>query len=171
MRLKYLFERLWPYILSLILLIIFIAVPINKDKVDIEKILDPVITMVSIIIGFIGAIIPLILGSKKESKIVKYILEKDNQQLLMKYLLVCIKTGLSLIVISFIVAFRDIIEQEVIRKICLYIWIYVILLFLCLTYRCMSYVFNLIFINDPRFYENSRNAMVDMSNTEKEYKS
>lgn len=66
----------------------------------------------SIIIGFIGAIIPVILSMKNESKLVKYVFEKDKDNLFRKYMSITIGIGLIDVTVSLLVYTKDIINQE-----------------------------------------------------------
>ena len=65
------------------------------------------ITVTSLIIGFLGAILPIIMSMKNDSKLVKYVFEKDKDKLFLKYIKHTLVIGIALIVIAMTVFFRD----------------------------------------------------------------
>ena len=67
--------------------------------------LDGGATVVALIIGFLGAILPVILGMKNESKFVKYVFEKDKKRLFKKYIKATIITGLVSLCLTIIMYF------------------------------------------------------------------
>lgn len=76
----YYWEKYYPYAAFACVLIIVYTNKINFiDNENLPDALDSVNTICSLIIGFLGAILPVILGMKNESKIVKYVFEKDSR--------------------------------------------------------------------------------------------
>jgi hypothetical protein len=155
---KYYCERLYPYILS------FVSVTIiYKSEIDIlcsnnlNDMLGAVITLESIIIGFLGAIMPVILSMKNESKFVRYVFEKDRKHLFLKYIKITIKFGLLSAALTIILYLQDIINNDIERKVVEYIWLFVTISFFCLTYRCMVYMIILIFSDDSEIFSNVPN--------------
>lgn len=75
---KYYCERLYPYVVSLVFTYFFVykKIDIIHNK-NMNSALDCVNTFAALIIGFLGAMLPVVLGMKNESKIVKYVFEKD----------------------------------------------------------------------------------------------
>lgn len=146
---KYYFERSYPYIISIILFVLLYKKNINFIKNDcMSDAIDGVNTITSLIIGFLGAILPVILGMKNESKFVKYVFENDKNRLFLKYIRENILVGLMLLLISIILYFR---EEETLEKIIaygFYLWISIVVMFLLVTYRCLSNMLNLIFSSD-----------------------
>lgn len=80
---KYYYERFSPYVFSFVVVLILYKKNINFiENVNMDNALDGVNTLGALIIGFLGAILPVILGMKNESKMVKYVFEKDSEKLL-----------------------------------------------------------------------------------------
>ena len=86
----YYLERSYPYVGAGIITVILIYI-LKIDPVDssnINDIIDGIVTLDSIIIGFIGAIIPVILSMKNESKLVRYVFDRDSDNLFRRYIVV-----------------------------------------------------------------------------------
>lgn len=148
---KYYAERIFPYMLSLFVVIFMYCTKLNLiDSKNIDAALDGVNTMAALIIGFLGAILPVILGMKNESKFVKYVFERDEKKLFLKYIKTTILFGLLLVVMTISMYFRDIIDVGIIEKL-FYLWSYLVVLFLACTYRSLSNMLNLIFSNDSTY--------------------
>ena len=69
--------------------------------------LTAIITVTSIIIGFIGAILPVILSMKNDSKVVQYVFQRDKRKLFLEYIKSTLAIGFLLIVCSIIPYFSD----------------------------------------------------------------
>ncbi|WP_342985706.1 hypothetical protein [[Clostridium] symbiosum] len=149
MKTKYIVERAYPYTLSAIVIfsmwhlkLIFI----NSENMNAA--LDGIITMCALIIGFLGAILPVILGMKNESKLVKYVFEKDEEKLFLKYIKATLLIGILTVMLTITLYFR----QELVClgnvNVLFYIWFYFVITFLFLTYRCTSNMLELLFTND-----------------------
>ncbi len=110
--------------------------------------IDGISTIGSLIVGFLGAILPVILGMKNESKFVKYVFENDINKLFLKYIKEDIVFGLLTLFISFVLYFRDEAVFTNIKAYIFYFWTSLIILFLLLTYRCLSKMLGLIFSSD-----------------------
>lgn len=161
-RIKYYFERSYPYVFSGIVLLL-----IKKQKIgflscdNLDSALDAVNTLTALIIGFLGAILPVILGMKNESKFVKYVFEKDKEKLFLKYIKITIIIGLLLALTTISMYFVSLIQEKE-QQILLYVWIFLICSFLLSTYRSLSNMLNLIFSND---------SVLDLENDDEEKKS
>lgn len=110
--------------------------------------LSGVITVCSIIIGFLGAILPVILGMRNDSKVARYIFELDEDKLFLKYTKVTLLYGLILIMISVLLYFREDLSHG---KAFFYAWVFMIVLFLVATYRSVGNMMTLIFMGDKQF--------------------
>ena len=145
---KYYFERVYPYVVSLA-----ITCFLEYKKIDfihnenINNALDGVNTFAALIIGFLGAMLPVVLGMKNESKIVKYVFEKDEKKLFLKYIKSTIQVGLILVCVTIGLYFKKSFPDKTISRI-FFIWIFLLGLFVLCTYRCLSNMLNLIFSRD-----------------------
>lgn len=152
------FERMYPYIFAFIFCIFLYKIKFNFiNNSNIDNLIEGIITMESIVISLIGAIIPVILSMKNESKFVKYVFENDTKGLFRKYLVSTIGGGLLSITFSLSMYIRD--EYgTLLANIMFYIWIFFIALFLLLTYRSMKYMILIIFSPDT----NSKSIDLDL---------
>lgn len=157
-------ERLYPYVCAIILWFLIYINKINflfNDNID--KLIDGIITMESIVIGLIGAIIPVILSMKNDSKFVKYVFENDKKNLFRKYMTITIGVGIISIALSLSMYVRDEFSCK-----CIFIiynsWLLSIVLFLLLTYRSLKYMIIIIFMPDM----DDNESTPKLSNEEKE---
>lgn len=151
----YIWERIYPHIIALLITVLLSIIsfdPIQSKMID--SLIDGIVTLDSIIIGFIGAIIPIILSMKNESKLVKYVFDRDRDGLFKKYISETIGYGLLDVCVSLLIYTRDIIVAEYAMKIISFLFIYTFILFILATYRSMSCMLKLIFSDDNHITEN-----------------
>jgi Na+-driven multidrug efflux pump len=110
--------------------------------------LDGTISLVSIIIGFMGAIMPIILSMKNESKFVRYVFERDTEELFKKYLKITIKVGLTNAGLTLVMFLHESFVNQFARLFIFYSWFITIMLFILLTMRSMSYMITIFFDKD-----------------------
>lgn len=149
-RVQLIWERTYPYLVPALC-----TGPILKfsqidffASVDLNDALTAIITVTSIIIGFMGAMLPVILSMKNDSKIVKYVFQKDKHMLFLEYIKGVFGIGLGLIMFSIVPYFRDQFINTTIYKFWQYLLIYTLISFLCATYRCLNNMLNLVFKSD-----------------------
>lgn len=149
MKVKYIVERSYPYILPLLIVYPMLQLKlcfINSENMNAA--LNGVITMCALIIGFLGAILPVILGMKNESKLVKYVFEKDTEKLFLKYIKATLLAGILTVLLTIMLYFRKELMNLGNVNILFYVWFYFAIVFLLLTYRCMSNMLELLFTTD-----------------------
>lgn len=141
-------ERAYPYVISGIACFIMHKMDfVFVENTNLNSLIDGIVTMESIVIGLIGAIIPVILSMKNESKFVKYVFENDEERLFRKYLTSTIGVGLLSMAFSLALYIRSEYSAEVLKWM-YFLWLYLIILFLILTYRSMRYMIIIIFTPD-----------------------
>ena len=147
---KKLIEMLYPYVLSVVIFVLFKFVKnsLYQSK-NINDALDAVITVSSLIIGFLGAVLPVIMSMKNDSILVKYVF-KDK--LFLKYIKQTLIVGVLVIIVSVTVYFRDQYKDTWYEKWNIPILVYMLSCFLLCTYRCFSNMLNLIFMNDVELF-------------------
>ncbi len=161
-RFLYAWERSYPHIIAMVITITLTGISFNPIKSkQIDSLVEGIVTLDSIIIGFIGAVIPVILSMKNESKLVQYVFDRDKEGLFKKYISETIGYGLIDACISLSIYTRDVIANKCILKILNFLFIYLLLLFLLATYRGMSCMLKLIFSNDKNIHEDVPGALND----------
>lgn len=158
----YIWERSYPHIIAIAITSILTFISFNPiESKQIDSLVEGIVTLDSIIIGFMGAIIPVILSMKNESKLVQYVFNRDKEGLFKKYISETIGYGLLDACVSLSIYTRDVIENKYILKILSFLFIYLLLLFLLATYRGMSCMLKLIFSNDKNIQEEVSGALND----------
>lgn len=93
---KKLIEMVYPYVLSVIIFVLFkFAKNSLYQSKNINDALDAVITVSSLIIGFLGAVLPVIMSMKNDSKLVKYVFERGIIELVYIVLQSVVKPGIT----------------------------------------------------------------------------
>lgn len=167
---KYIWERTYPHLISLVITVSLYLASFNVMKSNgINDLVNGIVTLDSIIIGFIGAIIPVILSMKNESKLVKYVFDRDRDGLFKKYISETIGYGLLDVCVSLMFYLKDIINNKYILKAMSIMFIYAFFLFVTSTYRSMSCMLKLIFSDDNKIQnsvagELSKNKKVELWN-------
>lgn len=166
-KLKYVLERGYPYIIAISASIILQRVKGVLDNANFGELLSGIITLDSIVIGFFGAIMPVILSMKNESKFVRYVFENDKEGLFSKYLKITVFSGLLSAVSSLSMYLRDSFIHICVRGILYTVWIFVTALFLTSTYRSLSYMIMLVFSKDNFVIEETPKCNREKTETEK----
>lgn len=157
---KYIWERVYPHVIALSITVALTLIPFKPiTSTNIDSLVEGIVTLDSIIIGFVGAIIPVILSMKNESKLVKYVFERDNDGLFKKYISETIGYGLLDVSITLIVYLRDVLTAKHAMDVLSFALIYGFLLFLLSTYRSMSCMLKLIFSDDEEIKEDVSNKL------------
>ena len=141
-------ERAYPYVIALLFCGVLYWRRFNfLSNANVDNLIDGIVTMESIVIGLIGAIIPVVLSMKNESKFVKYVFENDKNGLFRKYMTSTIGIGLLSVAFSLAMYIRNEYPDNI-CEIMYYGWVFLIVLFLLLTYRSMKYMIIIIFSPD-----------------------
>ena len=153
-------EKWYPYGIALLLVIgtFFIKVDFLMSK-NTNDALTAIITVASLIIGFIGAILPVIMSMKNDSKFVKYVFEQDKDKLFLSYIKQTMLIGIILIIVAITLYFRDQYMGMCYYKVSVKVCVYFLVCFLLCTYRCLNNMLNLIFSNDDHLRNNYYNTM------------
>lgn len=148
-KIKLYLERIYPYFIAILVVGVAVKNRINFiGSANLDNVLDACNTVVALIIGFLGAILPVILGMKNESKIVKYVFEKDKNKLFLKYIKATILWGLIALAVAMSMYLVGDFKNTNIAYWEFYVWLFLIVLFLLLTYRSLSSMLDLIFLSD-----------------------
>ena len=162
-------ERTYPYIIAGIgtyAIWKYGAIDFLSSK-NLNDALTAIITVSSIIIGFMGTILPVILSMKNDSKVVQYVFQRDKHRLFLKYIKSALGLGIALILCSIIPYFEDLFEKTALYKYLPYAVIYLLISFLCATFRCLNNMLNLIFKADGEIKESKRSEKKEESEQKK----
>lgn len=168
---EYYTERFYPYILGAVVVLVTKKLDINLlESNGLPNALDAVISMSTLIIGFLGTLIPIIIGLKSESEFVKKILENDENRLFQSYMRSTVLFGIVLILITIVLYFNDSISNEWLRDNIFHIWVGGLIIFSAQTYRSMSFSLQLIFKSGSKVPQNPETIIPEDTESEKEYK-
>jgi len=166
---KGLFERGYPYLAAIIAAVVLqrVADGVMCDD-NFGEVLNGLVTFDSIVIGFFGAIIPVVLSMKNESKVVKYLFENDREGLFSKYLKITIFSGISSAVLSLALHVRNCFIHLFVKDVLYTLWVFFTVLFLFSTYRSLSYMILLMFSKDDSGEEGKKTTSREKTKLEKD---
>lgn len=147
---KYIIERIYPYLIAacITFLVWYNKIDFIVSK-NLNDALNGVISFDAIVIGFLGAIMPVILSMKNESKFVKYVFENDEKDLFKSYLFVTIKLGILNVILTLAVFLRDSYTQDNLVEILMHLWLLSLMSFMFCTMRSMGHMITLLFSKEP----------------------
>ena len=142
-------ERLYPTIISAVVMWLMWHKKVNFiDDPNIASVAGGILSVDAIIIGFLGAILPTVLGMRKDSAFVKYVFKADKKNLFREYVMAVLMTGIIVIVCSILIMFENSFQGTKLHEIIFYLWFFLIVLFLLCTYRCISNMLRIAFSED-----------------------
>ena len=121
--------------------------------------LTAIITVDSLIIGFIGAMLPVVMSMKNNSEIIRDIFRRDKDKLFLSYIKQTLLIGIILIIVAITFYFRDQYVETYYYKLGFPLCIYFLVCFLLCTYRCLNNMLNLIFSNDDSCKKDDYNVI------------
>lgn len=158
--LQYYIERCYPYCCSLLVVFLLHRKELRLfEDVGYKELLNGLVTLDSIIIGFLGAMIPVILSMKNESKFVRYVFQNDTEGLFSKYMKATIFLGLLNAGVSLVLYVRNSLDEGLVNEI-YYLWLFITVAFLLCTYRSMSHMINLVFRKDESLPEEEKKQTI-----------
>lgn len=147
-------ERLYPTIISAVVTWLMWHKKVNFiDDPNIASVAGGILSVDAIIIGFLGAILPTVLGMRKDSAFVKYVFKADKKNLFREYVMAVLMTGIIVIVCSILIMFENSFQGTKLHEIIFYLWFFLIVLFLLCTYRCISNMLRIAFSEDKEVIE------------------
>lgn len=148
-KLQYVWERTYPHVIALCVTVCLVWLKFSPIKsTNIDLLIEGIVTLDSIIVGFIGAIIPVILSMKNESKIVKYVFDRDKKGLFKKYISETIGYGLVDVCVSLSAYMKDLVTNKYILNVMGWLFLYAFILFILSTYRSLTCMLKIIFAPD-----------------------
>ena len=150
----YFWERLYPYIVGGAVSILCFKFDFDiRTNNNFEDLLSGLVTLGSIIIGFLGAILPIVLSMRNESAFVKYVFENDKEKLFSKYLKATMSLGIIEVLMSLLMYVRDSFPKKI-GEFVYYWWIFVTISFIVATYRSMTCMVSLMFAEKDQEIDN-----------------
>lgn len=142
-------ERAYPFGIALVFT--FAAWVFNINYISDNRLfeaLNGILTVTTLIIGFWGAVFPLVLNAKNEIKAVKRVFDIDKNGLYYEYMYVMLLSGMFLIITTVSAYFRDSYLGTIYYKSIFYILVFLFVFFICATFRCLSITIHLVFLNN-----------------------
>lgn len=172
---KAIFERNYPIIFSItivtVMLYVFVKCPIELGN-EIENVVNNLIVFVSIIIGFLGVLLSVLLSLRNE-KIVLALFEMEAKETLKYYFTMPLVSGTGSVLFGCTIFFRDAIDAFI-PSVCGYltvseciivVWMFFTFYMLFSTSRLVSIMFELVF-SDGKIQE--RESVVEDKKRAKE---
>lgn len=139
-------EKYGPLLISVFLTSFFVYFEINWiTNEDINHIAEVAITAASILVGLIGALIPILTGMRDTTKYIRLVMNTDGGKLLKKYSEKAILTGLIFIVVCLFVMFNKSYDRTFIYNKVFYIWLFTGFIFLTNSFRCLNFTLKLMY--------------------------
>ncbi|MDF2544912.1 MAG: hypothetical protein K0S47_4630 [Herbinix sp.] len=156
----------YPYFISLIVTALLFRVGFNYSFKGFDKILDAAITFSSIIVGFLGALLG-ILVSIKESKIVKAIFKTKEKFTLKYYFEEAFAIGIAVVILTCAMYVLINTNNKWSITIFYYLWLFTTILFIPSSYRIVSLLMA-VFFNSNNEYSGGRPEGNDLNKDELE---
>lgn len=174
-KIKYKWKEIYSYVLPTMIVIVYMIyiLLVNKEVVsgkliqdskNFDKMLEALITFMSIILSVFGFLIPSFLSGKGEIKAINYFLKYADMKLFAKKLKNIVAIGLVNIFITSVLLLTDIISTSIINLVIL-IWLWLLFNFMCNSYRFITIMINLLIVQKEDYVQKSAN---EISNREKE---
>jgi len=137
---SYIWERIYPLFLSLFVTILLICRNFTPELKGFDRVLDGSITFISIVLGFLAALVGIILsvsGTKAIKNIYQYVNDKNGGNVFIAYVKAPIRMGFLSLVISIIMLI--LIEyMSFVTLIITYLWIFTTVYFILASYRVVN---------------------------------
>ena len=132
-------ERAYPFGIAFVFT--FAAWVFNINYISDNRLfeaLNGILTVTTLIIGFWGAVFPLVLNAKNEIKAVKRVFDIDKNGLYYEYMYVMLLSGMFLIITTISAYFRDSYLGTIYYKSIFYILVFLFVFFICATFIVFS---------------------------------
>lgn len=164
-----LWERFYPLLISVTVLGLSVILNLQPYIKGFEKVLDGTITFTSIVIGFLGALLAIILSISK-TKVMQHLynhIDKSNgKNLLYSYFRQSVLTGFIVVVSSIsMYVFREMMTLPWYGKIIFYLWIFTTVYFILASYRIVNILMTTLF-TESKYSGEENHSSNQMSNEE-----
>jgi hypothetical protein len=160
-------DKVYPVIVSFFITGVFLSFGLDSKLEGFEKVLDGTITFASIVVGFLAALLAIILSISK-SKVMKhlynYIDVNKGKKILFSFFQQSIASGFVVVILS--IAMYLVIElkdQYAYHKVAFYLWLFLSIFFVVTTYRIINILMKALFIEAGTASEKNTNQPNHMS--------
>ena len=144
-------KKNWPEILTYliptvgtVLLLIYNILAVYVENIcaipkseGFEKMLETIVTFISIVLSVFGFLIPAFLSSKGSNLLIQYFLDSIDVRVFVKKLKNVVAIGLLDVLLTCILLMGDIFNSLVLNAL-IEVWLWFILYFMCVSYRFIS---------------------------------
>ena len=118
----------------------------NKENIDVESLLDGIITFVTIIMGIFGFLIPTLVSNKKDCGMIEFFLEHTDQKLFVRKLKMLVVSGMVTVLLCLVLFLENILKEWVFTfGMTFLVWF--LLFFVCNAYRFIGLILSLLIFN------------------------
>lgn len=128
------------------------------ESTNFDKMLEALITFISIILSVFGFLIPSFLSGKGETDAINYFLKCADMKLFAAKLKNVVAFGLVDTFLTSILLISDIITGYVLNII-VFVWLWGIFFFMCSSYRFISLMINLLLVQKKKFVQQAANKI------------
>lgn len=168
-KIKYKWKENYSYIIPTIIIAFYVIYMILIDRgfisgkliqgsKNFDKMLEALITFMSIILSVFGFLIPSFLNGKGETKAINYFLKYADMTLFAAKLKNIVAIGLIDIFITSVLLLTDIISNLIMNVVIL-VWLWLLFFFMCNSYRFISIMINLLMVEKEDFVQKAANEV------------
>ena len=149
-------ERSYPYLGGTAVCIVLWLFKIDlSNSSGIDDALNGIVTMASLVVCFLGAVLPLIVTARTDSKVVNKVFELDSSGLFFKYIRETVFIGLALVITCVATYFRADFPSGRVRSVLFGADVWMFVAFLLCTYRSYRLIFMIMKLEDSDIKRNS----------------
>lgn len=167
----YRWKQFFPYIFSVVLTTAYIAylvaiycykqeLPLIQESRNFNNMLEALVTFMSIILSVFGFLIPSFLSSKGESGAIKYFLSYADMKVFSAKLKNVVAIGLMDMFFTCVLFLKDIFPHTILNVI-VCIWLWLLIFFMCNSYRFLSIMINLLMAEKEEFVQKAANNVTE----------
>lgn len=166
---KYIWKKIYSHIIPSVLTLLYLIylmygalkpckIVVIQSSEHFDKMLETLVTFMSIILSVFGFLIPSFLGSKGDSETLKYFMKYADMKVFAAKLKNVVAVGLIDIFITSTLLLSDIIPNGYLDFIIL-IWLWMIFFFMCSSYRFISLMIALLLVEKENFVQKAANSI------------
>lgn len=168
-KIKYKWKEIYSYILPTVIITFYglYMILISKGAIDgkfiqdsknFDKMLEALITFMSIILSVFGFLIPSFLSGKGDTKAINYFLKYADMTLFAAKLKNIVAIGLIDIFITSLLLLTDIISNLA-MNVAVLVWLWLLFNFMCNSYRFISIMINLLLVEKEDYVQKAANEV------------